>query len=310
MSATTPRVDAFVAQSNILHRNLSVKPQKIVSGSGISFTLESGQEVLDACSGPSVSVLGHRQPEITQAIVDQLDRIGYVYSGSKHTCDAAEALASELLRDAPGGLVKAIFVNSGSEATDAALKLATQYFQEIGQTRRVNFIARRQSYHGNTLGALAVSGHETRRAFYKPWLPSNVSFVDPCYGYRAKLAGESDDEYVERLRRQLEEEFLRLGPGTVAAFVAETVSGTTLGCLPAVPGYFRAVRDVCNKYGALLILDEVSSSFPRAATLFRSRSETPGNTDGYLLSRSCAAWAKREPSTRGSRRVSADPTSR
>ncbi len=137
-------VDAFVAESNILHRTLTVKPQKIVSGSGVSFTPESGKVVLDACSGPSVSVLGHHQPEITQAIVDQLGKIGYVYSGSRHTSDAAEALASELLKDAPGGLTKAIFVNSGSEATDAALKLATQYFQEIGQTKRVNFIARKQ----------------------------------------------------------------------------------------------------------------------------------------------------------------------
>jgi adenosylmethionine-8-amino-7-oxononanoate aminotransferase len=258
MSPTKP-VDAFVAKSNILHRTLTVKPQTIVSGSGITFTLESGKTILDACSGPSVSVLGHHQPEITQAIVDQLGKIGYVYSGSKHTCHAAEALASDLLKDSPGGLVKAIFVNSGSEATDAALKLATQYFQEIGQTKRVNFIARKQSYHGNTIGALSVSGHETRRAYYKPWMSINVTFVDPCYGYRAKLPGESDSEYVSRLKQQLEDEFLRLGPDSVAAFVAETVSGTTLGCLAAVPGYFKAVREVCDKYGALLILDEVSS---------------------------------------------------
>jgi adenosylmethionine-8-amino-7-oxononanoate aminotransferase len=251
-------VDAFVAESHVLHRALAFRPQKIISGTGICFTLESGKVVYDASAGPSVSVLGHHQPEVTQAIVDQLGKIGYVYSGSRYTCDAAEALATELLRDSPGGLVKAIFVNSGSEATDAALKLATQYFCEVGQPGRVNFIARKQSYHGNTIGALSVSGHESRRAYYRPWISSNVTFVDPCYSYRGKQPAESDAQYVERLKQQLEDEFLRLGPDTVAAFVAETVSGTTLGCVPPVPGYFQAVRQVCDKYGALLILDEVS----------------------------------------------------
>lgn len=251
-------INAFAANSHVLHRALAYEPQKIVSGKGISFTLDSGKVVLDACAGPSVSILGHDQPEVTQAIVNQLGKIGYVYSGSRYTCDAAEALADELLADSPGGLVKAIFVNSGSEATDAALKLATQYFCEVGQTKRVNFVSRKQSYHGNTLGALSVSGHESRRAYYRPWIANNVSFVDPCYSYRAKEARETDAQYVTKLKQQLETEFLRLGPDTVAAFVAETVSGTTLGCVPPVPGYFKAVREVCDRYGVLLILDEVS----------------------------------------------------
>ena len=252
-------IDAFVAESHIFHRALAYKPQKVISGSGISFTLESGKVVLDATAGPSVSILGHKQPEITQAIVSQLEKVAYVYSGSRYTCDAAEALADDLLKDSPGGLVKAIFVNSGSEATDAALKLVLQYFQETGQNQRVNFVARKQSYHGNTLGALSVSGHESRRAFYRPGIANNVSFVDPCYSYRAQHAGESDAQYVAKLKAQLENEFLRLGPETVAAFVAETVSGTTLGCVPPVPGYFKAVREVCDKYGVLLVLDEVST---------------------------------------------------
>jgi len=251
-------VDSFVAKSHIFHRTLAHEPQKIVSGSGISFTLQSGKVVIDASAGPSVSILGHRQPEVTQAIVDQLEQIAYVYSGSRFTCDAAEQLAEGLLEDAPGGLTKAIFVNSGSEATDAALKLATQYFFEVGQPKRVNFIARKQSYHGNTLGALSISGHESRREYYRPWISNNVTFVDPCYGYRAKDDGDTDAEYVSKLKQQLEDAFQALGPDTVAAFVAETVSGTTLGCVPPVPGYFQAVREVCDKHGALLILDEVS----------------------------------------------------
>lgn len=255
-------VNATVAKSNVLHRAMAHEPQKIVSGSGICFTLDSGKVIVDATAGPSVAILGHRQPEVTAAIVRQLDQIGYVYSGSRHTSDAAEELATEILGDAPGGLVKAIFVNSGSEATDAALKLATQYWHEIGQTKRVNFIARKQSYHGNTIGALAVSGHESRRAYYQAWMPQNVTFVDPCFAYRMKKAGETDEQYVARLEKQLDDEILRLGPDTVAAFVAETVSGTTLGCLTPVPGYFKAIREVCDKYGVLLILDEVSVPMP------------------------------------------------
>ncbi|PTB52089.1 hypothetical protein M431DRAFT_120572 [Trichoderma harzianum CBS 226.95] len=215
-------VNQFVAKSHVLHRALAYEPQKIVSGSGISFTLESGKVVYDASAGPSVSVLGHHQPEVTKAIVDQLDKIAYVYSGSRYTCDAAESLATELLKDAPGGLVKAIFVNSGSEATDAALKLATQYFCEVGQPKRINFIARKQSYHGNTLGALSVSGHESRRAYYRPWIANNVSFVDPCYSYRAKGESETDAQYVERLKLQLEDEFLRLGPDTIMCGMGKT----------------------------------------------------------------------------------------
>ncbi|KFY53122.1 hypothetical protein V496_07889 [Pseudogymnoascus sp. VKM F-4515 (FW-2607)] len=246
---------------------MTSKPRVIASGSGITFVLDSGKVVIDASSGPSVSILGHNQPEVTAAIVRQLDEIGYVYSGSKYTCNVTEELASELLSDSPGGLVKAIFVNSGSEATDSALKLATQYWCERGERKRVNFIARKQSYHGNTLGALSVSGHESRRAFYQPWMTRNVTFVDPCYGYRASLSGEDDEQYVARLKKQLEDEILRLGPSTVAAFIAETVSGTTLGCLPAVPGYFKAVREVCNKYGILLILDEIMCGMGKTGTM-------------------------------------------
>lgn len=250
--------DEFVARSHILHRSFSERPAKIVAGDGISLILESGKKVIDASCGPSVSCLGHSQPEITEAITNHLKNdIAYVYSGSPYTNGATEELADILLSEKPGGLSKAIFVNSGSEATDAALKLAVQYWHERGQPQRTHFIARKQSYHGNTIGALCVSGHESRREFYKDFMSSNVTFVDPCYAYRMKGDDESDEEFAQRLGRQFEDEILRIGPDRVAGFVAETVSGTTLGCLPAVPGYFRAIRDICDKYGVLLILDEV-----------------------------------------------------
>ncbi|KAB8216475.1 pyridoxal phosphate-dependent transferase [Aspergillus novoparasiticus] len=162
-----------------------------------------------------------------------------------------------LLAHKSGGLSKTIFVNSGSEATDAALKLAVQYWHERGQPRRTHFIARKQSYHGNTIGALCVSGHESRREFYQDFMPPNVSFVDPCYAYRMKDQDESDEAFVQRLSRQFEDEILRVGPDRIAGFIAETVSGTTLGCLPAVPGYFKAIREICDRYDVLLILDEI-----------------------------------------------------
>lgn len=272
-----------VAKSHILHRSLIQEPESIVSCSGISFTLESGKTIIDACAGPAVSVLGHDQPLVNEAIASQLKKIAYVYSGSRFTSQASEELATLLLKDSPGGLVKAIFVNSGSEATDAALKLATQYWHEKGEPQRVNFIARNQSYHGNTIGALSVSGHDSRRSLYRHWLSQNVTFVDPCYAYRGKLAGETDSEYVSRLKQQLDAEFLRLGPNTVAAFVAETISGTTLGCLPAVPGYFKAMKEVCDKHGALLILDEIMCGMGKSGTMHAWEQEGISGPDIQMI---------------------------
>lgn len=249
--------DPFVSNSHILHRDFAAYPERVVGTNGIRLVLESGREIIDASAGPSVSCLGHSRPDVAQAVAKQLTEVPYVYSGSRFTSTATEELASHLLRDRPGGLSKAIFVNSGSEATDAALKLAFQYWREADQPQRRFVIARKQSYHGNTIGALCVSGHDSRRAFYSDWMSTNVRFVDPCFAYRCKRKGESDDVYVRRLADQLEAQILELGPKNVAAFIAETVSGTTLGCAAPVEGYFQAVRALCDKYDILLILDEV-----------------------------------------------------
>lgn len=254
------------ADSHIFHRSQHKQPSSVVAGRGITFQLASGKTIIDASAGPAVACLGHDQPSVIEAVTRQMRSISYAYSMG-YTTSAAEELASLLLSHRPGGLSKAIFVNSGSEATDAALKLASQYWIEKGQPQRVNFIARKQSYHGNTLGALSVSGHSSRRAFYQDWMSRNVSFVDPCYAYRAKNIGENDAEYVIRLRNQLEDEILRLGPDTVAAFVAETIPGTTLGCVPAVSGYFVAMREVCDRYGVLLILDEIMCGMGKTGTM-------------------------------------------
>ncbi|KAF9634717.1 Aminotransferase class-3 [Lasiodiplodia theobromae] len=266
-NSTSAAINEAVAKSHVMHRALRSEPRRIVSGQGISFTLADGTTLIDASSGPGVSCLGHRRPDVAQAVADQINRIGYVYSIG-YTSEPAEELADMLLRDRPGGLARAMFFNSGSEATDAAVKLATQYWAEKGEGgRRRNVISRAQSYHGNTIGALCVSGHQARRQMYSDWMSHNVSFVDPCYAYRAKPEGQSDDEYLAGLVKQLDDEFQRLGPETVSAFFAETISGTTLGCVSAVPGYFKAVRELCDKYGALLILDEIICGMGKTGTM-------------------------------------------
>ncbi|KAF0639584.1 hypothetical protein FPSE5266_03521 [Fusarium pseudograminearum] len=272
----------FVASSHLLHRSFAHKPEKVVSTSGVSLFLESGREVLDASAGPAVSCLGFGRPEIAQVVTTQINQLAYLYSGARFTCDATEDLASMLLQGEPGGLSKAIFVNSGSEATDAAIKLATQYWCERGMPKKCHVISRKQSYHGNTIGALCISGHDSRRAMYLPWLSQNVSFVDPCFPYRLKEC-ESDETYARRLADQLEAEILHVGPEKVSAFVAETVSGTTLGCVPAVAGYWKAIRKVCDDYDVLLILDEIMCGMGKTGTMHAWEQEGISGPDIQMI---------------------------
>jgi adenosylmethionine-8-amino-7-oxononanoate aminotransferase len=222
--------------------------------------------VIDGSGGAAVACLGHGHPRVVAAMKAQIDRLCYAHTAI-FSAESAERLADMLVGHAPGGLTHAYFVSSGSEAMEAALKIARQHFLEAGQPRRTRFIARRQSYHGNTLGALAAGGNAMRRAPYEPILSQAFSHVSPCYAYRDQRQGEDDAAYVARLAAELEAEFQRLGPDTVIAFCAETVVGATLGCATALPGYFRAMREVCDRHGALLILDEVMSGMGRTGTL-------------------------------------------
>jgi adenosylmethionine-8-amino-7-oxononanoate aminotransferase len=199
------------------------------------------------------------------AITRQASALAYVHT-SFFTCEAAEALADTLVGHEPGGLSHAYFVSSGSEAVEACMKMARQYFVELGEPDRIHFVARRQSYHGNTFGALSVGGHPARRGFYEPMLMPHVSHVAPCFAFRHKPADESSAQYVGRLAAELEAEFQRVGPNRVIAFIAETVVGATSGCVAAEPGYFAAVREVCDRHGALLILDEVMGGMGRCGT--------------------------------------------
>lgn len=251
--------------SRVLHRSGGMPPVA-VGGEGIRLRLADGREIIDASGGAAVACLGHGNARVAAAIGRQAATLAYAHTGF-FTSEPAEALADLILEGSPGGLTHAWFCSSGSEGTEAALKLARQYFVEIGQPDRTRVIARRQSYHGNTLGALAAGGNMARRALYQPILSDAFSHVSPAFAYRFQHDGETEAQYVDRLAAELDAEFTRLGPATVIAFVAEPVVGATAGCVPPPAGYFRRVRDICDRHGALLILDEVMCGMGRTGTL-------------------------------------------
>jgi len=255
----------------VFHRNPKHKYPVAVGGDGPYVIDKDGKRYLDACGGAAVSCLGHSDREVIDAIKAQLDQLPFAHT-SFFTNEPMEALAGQLVEQAPAGIERVYFCSGGSEAVEAALKLARQYFVEIGQPQRGHVIARRQSYHGNTLGALAAGGNLWRRKQFEPLLVA-VSHVSPCYTYRSKQTGEGDAAYGQRLVRELEEEVQRLGPDRVIAFVAETVGGATLGCVTPVAGYFAGVRAICDKYGMLLILDEVMCGMGRCGTLYACEQE-------------------------------------
>ncbi|MES2612540.1 MAG: aspartate aminotransferase family protein [Pseudomonadota bacterium] len=257
--------------THVFHRHLLHTPPVAVGGQGMFLRDAAGREYLDASGGAAVSSLGHAHPDVLAAMHAQIDRLAYAHT-SFFTTEVAEQLAEQLVRTAPAGTSHAYIVSGGSEAVEAALKMARQYFVEIGQPERTHFIARRQSYHGNTLGALAVGGNAWRRAPFAPLLVQ-ATHVAPCYPYREQHAGETPEAYGLRLARELEEAILAHGPRTVLAFVAETVGGATAGVLTPVPGYFKAVREVCDRHGVLLILDEVMCGMGRTGTLHACEQE-------------------------------------
>src|SRR6201999_3720101 len=213
----------------------------------------------------AVSCLGHQHPRVLAAMAKQSEKLVYAHTAF-FSSKPAEELAEQLVGHEPGGLAYVYFVSGGSEAIEASIKIARQYFLEAGQPQRQRFIARRQSYHGSTLGALSAGGNAWRREPYQPLLSSAFSHVTPAFAYHEKRDDESEQDFVARLAAELDAEFLRLGPDTVAAFIAEPVVGATSGCVPPPEGYFKAVRDICNRHGALLILDEVMCGMGRTGT--------------------------------------------
>ncbi len=252
--------------SHVFHRHTKANPPVAVAGEGCYLIDKTGKRYFDGSGGAAVSCLGHGDPEVTAAIKAQVDKLAFAHTGF-FTSEPAEELADLLIERAPEGLERVYFVSGGSEAMEASLKLARQYFLEIGEPKRHKVIARRQSYHGNTLGALATGGNAWRREPFAP-IMIETSHISPCYEYRGREADETAFEYGQRVANELETEIERLGPENVMAFVAEPVVGATAGAVPPVEGYFKRIREICDKHGILLILDEVMCGMGRTGTLF------------------------------------------
>lgn len=264
-------MSATATNTQVFHRHLHTKPPVAVAGKGMLLTDADGRSYIDASGGAAVSCLGHGHPDVLAAMHRQVDKLAYAHT-SFFTTQVAEELANKLIAGAPEGMSHVYFVSGGSEAMEAAMKMARQYFVETGQPQRRHFIARRQSYHGNTLGALAIGGNQWRREPFAPILiPS--THISPCYPYREQRDTETAEQYGQRLAAELDENIQRLGADQVIAFVAETIGGATAGVLTPVPGYFKAVREVCDRHGVLLILDEVMCGMGRSGTLHACEQE-------------------------------------
>ncbi|KAK8847720.1 hypothetical protein IAR55_005579 [Kwoniella newhampshirensis] len=251
----------------LLYRDLhGKKPETVVEAKGSYVYLDDGRKILDACAGAAVASIGHGDQRVIQAVTAQMTTLSYHHT-SRLTNSAAERLGHMLVGDRPGGLSHAIFLSSGSEANESAIKLARQYFVELGESERVHIISRNNSYHGNSIGCVSLTGIPSRRRHFEPILMQHTSRVSPCYPYRYKTEGESDEAYAQRLADELEVEILRVGEKKVAAFFAETVGGAAAGNLTPVPGYFKAIRKVCDKYGVLLVLDEIMCGMGRTGKM-------------------------------------------
>ncbi len=257
--------------TRVFHRQLVSNLPIAVSARGVTLTDKNGKTYIDGSGGAAVSCLGHNHPDVLAAMKSQMEKVAYAHTAF-FTTEASELLADDLVEHAPPGISHVYFVSGGSEAMEAAFKMARQYFVELGQPHRRHFIARRQSYHGNTLGALAVGGNEWRRRQFAPLL-IEAHHVSPCYEYRDRDPGETPQAYGARLAEELEAKIAELGAETVIAFVAETVVGATAGALTPVPGYFRRIREICDRHGILLILDEVMCGMGRTGTLHACQQE-------------------------------------
>lgn len=252
--------------NHVFPRHTQNLPPVAVAGEGCYLIDADGKRYFDGSGGAAVSCLGHGDPVVTEAIKEQADRLAFAHTGF-FTSAPAEELANLLIANAPEGIERVYFVSGGSEAIEAALKLARQYHLERGEEQRQHIIARRQSYHGNTLGALAAGGNEWRKKQFEPLLV-DFKHIAPCYEYRGRHEDETPEAYGLRAADELEAELQRLGPKTVMAFVAEPVVGATLGAVPPAPGYFKHIREICDRHGVLLILDEVMCGMGRTGTLF------------------------------------------
>jgi adenosylmethionine-8-amino-7-oxononanoate aminotransferase len=257
--------------THVFHRYPKIPLPTAVRGDGPYVIDSNGKRYIDGSSGAAVSCLGHSHAKTIEAIRRQVGSLAFAHT-TFFTSEVAEKLAALLTTSAPGNLDKVYLLGSGSEAIEAALKLARQYYVERGEPKRAHVIARRQSYHGNTLGALGAGGNIWRRKTFEPLL-MDVAHIAPCYAYRDRADGETEHDYGQRVANELEAAILAAGADTVMCFLAETVGGATLGAVPPVRGYFKRIREICDRYGILLILDEVMCGMGRTGTLYAFEQE-------------------------------------
>ncbi|MCA5967996.1 aspartate aminotransferase family protein [Pseudomonas syringae pv. syringae] len=251
--------------SKLIYKNLNTSPILAVGGKGCWLEDATGKLYLDTCGGVAVSSLGHNHPRIIAAFERETKKLAWAHAGS-FTTHAAEALAERLVA-ASGGLARAQFLSGGSEVMELAMKVAFQYQCERGLPNKSMFISRLQSYHGSTLGTLSISGNPQRQSVFGRLLPP-AEFVSPCYAYRDQRPDEDEEQYATRLADELDQKIRTLGSENVAAFFAETVVGSTSGAVPAVQGYFRKIKAVCDQHDVLLILDEVMAGMGRTGQMF------------------------------------------
>lgn len=258
-----------VLQQPTYHLNGDLrKPNPIlIRGKGKFLYTEDGRKIFDASCGAAVSCIGHGHPRVLKAI-NEVMKTGITYASSTFFASySSELLSKELCNSTKGKMVLCYLTGSGSEANEAALKLIRQYFYLRNEKERTLVVSRDHSYHGGTLGALSISEFKSRQEPYRPLLMRDVRHVSSCYPYRQLGKNESLDAFVARKVRELEEEILAAGAHKVMAVVLEPVVGAALGCVPDVPGYLKGVREVCDKYGIILVFDEVMCGMGRTGTL-------------------------------------------
>lgn len=272
-----PKPHAFVSaplrSSFSLMGSFDESKPRAVKGKGVYIITKDGRVILDASSGAMVSCIGHGNKRVITAITKQ-NKTGITYLSSSWGSEVVDNLCEALIRGTNNKMSRVYLLNSGSEATEAAIKLAFSYHCENNEPKRINIIAREGSYHGATLIALSVSGYPLRKNFYEGILKlDNIHYVSPCYPYRERIIGESDEAFVARKKAELEAKILELGPDTVMAFILEPVVGVALGGVPSVPGYLKAIQETCVKYGVLLIFDEILCGMGRTGTLHAWQAE-------------------------------------
>ncbi|OCF34343.1 class III aminotransferase [Kwoniella heveanensis BCC8398] len=266
--------DSPASPSAQLHHT-SAQPL-VAAADGLTFILSTGQVVLDAISGgAAVSCLGNGNAEVLETMLKQGKQMAYAYHQSLGH-EIGEKLAEWLCERSDGALVAGAFLNSGSEAMEAAIKLVRQYWVECGRPEKQHIIARFPSYHGNTLGALGVGSIPSRRDIYKPLLCDKIHHVTSPQYKRLSKPGESEEEYSARLASELEDTILSIGPDKVMAFFAEPVVGAALGVMPPPKGYFPAIAAVCKRYDILLVMDEVMSGSGRVGEFFAHQAVAEG----------------------------------